>query len=128
MSCRKIRKLLPLYVSGDVDTPQMSRVDVHVADCPGCRKELQGYTQARVDLAALATVPSQLAETDPWPQVQARLGTGHGPRLSRFPGRMPWAIKSLPEMSGAGFSSSAESSSFPRQWASCSLFGVAIAS
>jgi anti-sigma factor RsiW len=39
MDCSEARVLLAGYVDGELPTPECSRLDAHVAGCPGCRRE-----------------------------------------------------------------------------------------
>jgi len=50
MTCRKVRKLVPLAAGGDLRPRQAAAFRAHVDACPGCREELESF---RNDLAAI---------------------------------------------------------------------------
>ena len=56
MTCRKVRKLIPL-AAGDDLKPRLARaVLAHIDSCPGCREELESFrmAMARIKTAAKA--------------------------------------------------------------------------
>jgi len=46
MKCRQIKKLLPLYISADLDAPQLQEIDNHLAECLACNREFQSFNQS----------------------------------------------------------------------------------
>jgi hypothetical protein len=43
MNCRRIEKLIPLYVEGDLEGDEAAAVLAHVETCGGCRELVAGY-------------------------------------------------------------------------------------
>ncbi len=43
MTCRKVRKLLPLAAGGDLPEAKSRKVAHHLKSCPACRAELEAY-------------------------------------------------------------------------------------
>jgi putative zinc finger protein len=43
MNCRRIEKLMPLYVEGDLENDQAARVSAHIEECGDCKKSLIEY-------------------------------------------------------------------------------------
>ena len=46
MTCRKVRRLLPLAAGDDLGAGKARAVRAHVEACPACRRELEGYRSA----------------------------------------------------------------------------------
>ena len=58
MTCRKVRKLIPL-IAGDDLRPRLARaVRAHLDACPGCRAELEGFRAALAEAKAAARAES----------------------------------------------------------------------
>ncbi|MCJ7485967.1 MAG: zf-HC2 domain-containing protein [Candidatus Aminicenantes bacterium] len=60
MTCRKAKKLMPLYAGGDLRPRLTAAVLAHVDSCPSCREELAEYRGSLSRLKASAkaeTVP-----------------------------------------------------------------------
>ncbi len=58
MTCRKVRKLIPL-IAGDDLRPRLARaVRAHIDACPGCRAELEGFRAALAEAKAAARAES----------------------------------------------------------------------
>lgn len=94
MTCRKIRKLMPLAAGGDLPGRRARAFRSHVDACPGCRAELDRF---RADLAAVAA-EAKAAGAGGWREaewsalmarvrregaVRRRDATGFGPGRSR---------------------------------------------
>jgi predicted anti-sigma-YlaC factor YlaD len=102
MTCRRTRKLLPLYAGADLG-PRLERaVRDHIGSCPGCRQELEEYRRAvsRVKAAAKAEASPDWGE-DEWRALMARVaatspagreGEKNRTRSGLFP---RWATASL---------------------------------
>ncbi|MBE3125696.1 MAG: zf-HC2 domain-containing protein [Acidobacteria bacterium] len=58
MTCRKAKKLIPLYAGDDLRPRLMTAVRAHVDACPSCRKELGEYEQALTRLKEAAKAES----------------------------------------------------------------------
>lgn len=46
MTCRAVRRVLPLFAGGDLKAPKMSAVADHVTRCAACRAEVEAFTAA----------------------------------------------------------------------------------
>ncbi len=56
MTCRKVRKLIPLAAGNDLRPRQARAVRAHLEACPGCRQELAAF---RRDLAGITAAASE---------------------------------------------------------------------
>jgi anti-sigma factor RsiW len=57
MNCKKVMKLLPLYMSDDIDASEVEGVKEHLNTCLGCFREYQDHLRARRSLRHLAFRP-----------------------------------------------------------------------
>jgi len=96
MTCRKVRKALPLLAGNDLPARQARKLQDHIEGCALCRGELQGYRSAlgRVKAAARAEGAGEWSEGE-WKALMARIA-GDGPgRKSPAAGLRPrWALAS----------------------------------
>ena len=96
MTCRKVRKALPLLAGGDLGGRKADKIVAHVEGCALCREELEEYRSAlgRVRAAARAEGAGDWSETE-WKALMMRIA-GDGPgRKSPAPGLRPrWALAS----------------------------------
>jgi len=58
MTCRKAKKLMPLYAGDDLRPRLMAAVRAHVDSCPACWKELEEYRESLSRLKAAAKAES----------------------------------------------------------------------
>jgi anti-sigma factor RsiW len=58
MTCRKAKKLIPLYTGDDLRTRLITAVRAHVDSCPACWKELTEYRESLSRLKAAAKAES----------------------------------------------------------------------
>ena len=58
MTCRKEKKLIPLYTGGDLRPRLLAAVRAHVDSCPSCRQELAEYRESLSRLKAAAKAES----------------------------------------------------------------------
>lgn len=58
MGCDEVRDLLASYVGGECRGEDVGAVEVHVALCGPCARELDLYREARAALATLSDVPA----------------------------------------------------------------------
>ena len=88
MTCRKVRKVLPLMAGGDLAGRKAVKVEAHLAVCASCRRELEEYWGAlgRVRAAARAEGAGEWSEAE-WLALMARVAGGRPGRnvLSPLP-------------------------------------------
>jgi anti-sigma factor RsiW len=97
MTCRKAKKLIPLYAGDDL-RPRLARaVRVHIDACPACRRELEDYrlALARLKAAAGAEGVPDWGESE-WKALMARIRPTAAPetRWPLFVARPRWAAAS----------------------------------
>ena len=96
MTCRKVRKALPLMAGGDLAPRKAARVEAHLAACAGCRRELEEYQAAigRVREAAREEGAANWTEGE-WAALMARVAGGRPDRKPAAPAFRPrWALAS----------------------------------
>jgi len=54
MTCRRVRKLLPLYAGDDLGPRRGRAVQTHIDRCPSCRQELGEFRAALAEIRAAA--------------------------------------------------------------------------
>jgi hypothetical protein len=54
MTCRKVRKLIPLIAGDDLRPGLACAVRAHIDACPGCRAELEGFRAALAEVKSAA--------------------------------------------------------------------------
>lgn len=97
MTCRKAKKLIPLYAGDDLRPRLGAAVRAHVDSCPACRKELGEYGQAltRLKTAAKAESISDWSEGE-WRALAARFKpAAPATRRPAFLARPQWAAASV---------------------------------
>jgi predicted anti-sigma-YlaC factor YlaD len=97
MTCRKAKKLMPLYASDDLRPRLLAAVRAHIDACLSCRKELGEYRQALTRLKAAAKAESvpDWSEGD-WRALMARLRLdASAARRPTFLARPRWAAASV---------------------------------
>jgi len=57
MTCREFEPLIALYAGSDLDTPDLVRVDEHLARCAGCRALLEDLQASRESLLDWGSEP-----------------------------------------------------------------------
>ncbi len=96
MTCRKVRKALPLMAGGDLSPRKTARVEAHVAGCASCRRELEEFRSAlgRVRAAARAEGAAEWTEGE-WKALMSRIAGGRPDRKPVSPALKPrWALAS----------------------------------
>ena len=88
MTCRKIRKLIPLAAGDDLKPRAARAFQAHVEGCPGCRAELEDFRTALAGIAAAAKAEEVPDWSDgEWRRLVARAteaaGSGGGARVLR---------------------------------------------
>jgi predicted anti-sigma-YlaC factor YlaD len=96
MTCRKAKKLMPLYSGSDLRPRLMAAVRAHVDSCPSCRREAEEYRQAlaRVREEAREERVKDWDEAE-WAALMARVRR-EAPERGRLsaPARLRWAAAS----------------------------------
>ena len=57
MNCNKIKRLLPLYISDDLDELELNTVESHLNKCLNCYREYQSHLKAMRALKQLRDKP-----------------------------------------------------------------------
>ena len=97
MTCRKAKKLLPLYAGGDLRPRLLAAVRAHVDSCPSCWKELAEYRESlsRLKAAAKAESVPDWSEGE-WRALAARFRPADpGEKRPAFLARPRWAAASV---------------------------------
>lgn len=102
MTCRRVRKLIPLSAGDDLKPKLARAVRAHIDGCPGCRAELEGFRAALAEVksAAKAEGAPEWGEGD-WNALMARVtaeAKGAGERTGRVAVRAfrpRWAAASV---------------------------------
>ena len=84
MGCEETKELLALFAGGEIEAQDRDSVEVHVAGCASCARELDSYRETRTRLSALGEPSDSTDVPDVWSGVQAEL----------FPWRQPSSWKS----------------------------------
>ena len=73
MTCRKVRKLIPLAAGDDLRPRPAAAVRAHVAACPACRAELEDFRAALAGITSAAKAESAADWTArEWEALMAR--------------------------------------------------------
>lgn len=97
MTCRKVKKLIPLYAGDDLRPRLMAAVRAHVDSCPSCWKELAEYRESlsRLKAAAKAESLPDWSEGE-WRALAARFRPADpGEKRLPFFARPRWAAASV---------------------------------
>ncbi len=73
MNCETAQDQLGSYIDGTLAPETRAALDVHLAMCPGCAKELEAITEM---VSALAPQSPTHVPTDLWSSIEARLDRG----------------------------------------------------
>ena len=75
MTCRKVRKLIPLAAGDDLRPRPAAAVRAHVAACPACRAELESFRAALAGIRSVAKAEGVADWTESeWRSIMARAG------------------------------------------------------
>lgn len=74
--CDKIRELIPLGVSNDLNPSEMSELQEHLSGCPDCRNEFSAYQSLTKSVGQLAEAKPQIDDTFWSAQRQRILSAG----------------------------------------------------
>jgi predicted anti-sigma-YlaC factor YlaD len=97
MTCRKAKKLMPLYAGDDLRPGLGEAVRAHVDSCPSCRKELTEYRESlsRLKAAAKAESVPDWSKGE-WRALAARFRpAAPGEKRPAFLARPRWAAASV---------------------------------
>ncbi len=72
MNCREVVRKLPLFVGGDLDAREASRVEDHLAACARCRDDYRRFDESRRSLFLLKGAEAGPAP-DLWPSIRKDL-------------------------------------------------------
>lgn len=96
MTCKMVKKFLPLLAGGDLAARKERKLLAHLDRCPGCREELEGYRNAieRVKAAARQESAGDWSGAE-WKALMAR-ATAQGTEKAGSPAglRPRWALAS----------------------------------
>ncbi|MFC1692327.1 zf-HC2 domain-containing protein [Candidatus Latescibacterota bacterium] len=65
MNCEKINKLIPDYISGNLDSKTRLQIDSHITECASCKQSIK---EVELVWSKLAQIPQE----EPGPQVRTR--------------------------------------------------------
>lgn len=57
MKCRRVVKMLPLYMSGEIPDKKSRKVGLHLETCEACRTQFESYCGIRFNLRSLKQEP-----------------------------------------------------------------------
>jgi anti-sigma factor RsiW len=90
MTCRRVRRLIPLAAGDDLGPRRATAVRAHLAACPACRGELETFRADLAELKASARAEGVAGWTEAeWSALMARVGTeakGTAPSPARVAG------------------------------------------
>ena len=102
MTCRKVRKLIPLAAGGDLRPRPAAAVRAHIESCPGCREELERFRAAMDKIKAEARAQGVVDWSEgEWQALMARVAAGAGGaegapgRVGRHVFQTRWAAASV---------------------------------
>ena len=79
MTCRKVRKLIPLAAGGDLSPRRARAVRAHLDACPACRAELEDLQTALAGFKAAARAEKVIDWSEgEWKALMARVAAGAG--------------------------------------------------
>jgi hypothetical protein len=74
MECNKVKELIDLYITGDVDSKTYEDINLHLSECPHCKQEYAEYKNMLLALTKLkiTQLDTQLQE-NMWEQIKIRI-------------------------------------------------------
>lgn len=88
MNCRVASRLLPLHAGGDLGPGRSADLELHLAGCQSCCRELAAFAEVR---SLLAAARAPLPAGDLWDALAPRLDAVDAARRLRRPWyRSPW--------------------------------------
>jgi anti-sigma factor RsiW len=94
MKCRKVRRLLPLHVGGDLKSAANRSLSGHIKRCSQCRAEYEAFRASYESVKAWMAVDALEWEDTDWKRtLRLALGSQKGspPSLALWPFRRVWA-------------------------------------
>ncbi len=92
MSCNKIVKLLPLYISDDLGKSELSVVEAHLSECLNCYREYQAYLKSLRSMKRLVEKPELSPVLDGFTdEVMNRIAHDAGGPKAKVP-RLAYAV------------------------------------
>lgn len=94
MKCRKVKRLLPLHVGGDLKSAANRSLSGHIKRCSECRAEYEAFRASYESVRAWMEVDALEWEDADWRRaVRLALGSqkGRRPALALWPFRRVWA-------------------------------------
>ena len=104
MTCRRIRKLLPLFVGGDLPVRQSRRVESHIARCDDCRRERGVYAESLRSARTWLAESRQVWEEPAWRRALNLAVSAASPPArpwQPWPFRPVWAYLSMAVLAAA---------------------------
>ena len=90
MKCKKVRRLLPLMVGGDLRSSQISAVKAHLERCPGCQREYDAYILSLEKTKEWLEKDRKDWEESEWQRAVQNAVTQRKPEVSPF---APWPFQ-----------------------------------
>ena len=79
MDCKKIKRRIPLYISGDLNPDEMKEAAVHIARCESCRSVAESYAAIRKQSVRIPAAEQEILENEPhFASVWNRIHTSSG--------------------------------------------------
>lgn len=101
MNCRQVRDALPLFVGGDLEGDERSRVEAHLVDCAACRAERERADSVFAPLRRLGPTDAPVPGADAlWAGISVQMGWAASKDATpRIAPRRAW-IRSLRTIGG----------------------------
>ncbi len=90
MNCKRVQKLLPLFVGEDLSAEKMSEVKIHLDTCRACLKEYKTYEVSLTQTKGLLARERKDWEDEEWELAVQRAVIDKPARVSSL---MPWPYK-----------------------------------
>ncbi len=90
MNCKRVQKLLPLFVGEDLSPRKMSEVRIHLDKCSACLKEYETYEMSLIQTKRLLVRERKDWEDKEWELAIQRAVIDKPTRVSSL---MPWPYK-----------------------------------
>lgn len=104
MNCRRVQKLLPLFVGGDLPEGRTQRMESHIAHCADCLRERDIFVEKLRSAQSWLAQPQPEWEESAWRRVlgEAVTAASRGSRpWQPWPFRPVWAYLSMAVLAAA---------------------------